>query len=375
MSTPQLYVKFSQPNGTTRAAVFATAPTWDVLATCVKSFFDIPKTSVALTYVDTDGDEVTLDTQYELQELLSTLPADAGSTTLKFVVRDTRGPRELRTPEDADRTMSTPAPGCDDSDELTVEQAGSPGVRGDGSEHEQVMPPDDERTPSGRLIGMPSIPPRGHGGHRGGRRGGRGGFGGPFHIHRGRPHGPFPFPGAHGPFCHGRDRFVRRGPPPPPIHHEIFRARSAPPEPRFDAPDSDPEDVFPPEDFISFHWPVPLFGGSHSQSLRLSREGGRDRRPHGHHYHHGGPGHFGRRPARGSPFGMGRGRDGAFTRDRGGFRPIASFTRSRVCSPTSIHSVLEDEGADALGHPQSAMSWESFDSDDSYVASFGVDII
>ncbi|KZT65808.1 hypothetical protein DAEQUDRAFT_495700 [Daedalea quercina L-15889] len=231
-----------------------------------------------------------------------------------------RGPRELHASEDTDRTMSTPPPGHDDLNESPVEQAVGLEVRGDGNERERAMPPDDEHNLFSRSAGMLSrgqFLSRGRGGHRGGRGGGHGGFGlrGPHDSHHGRLHGPrgmppvtLPLPGAQGPFHHGHGRFVSRDALSPSMSRETFRARSAPPELRAD----EPEDAFPPEDFVRFRRPAAPFGGPHSRFQRPTPEGGCDRRSYGHHHHRhgrGGSEKFGR--------GRGHGHGGMFAHGRG----------------------------------------------------------
>ncbi|KZT72437.1 hypothetical protein DAEQUDRAFT_755245 [Daedalea quercina L-15889] len=90
MSTLQLRIKLSHPNGVTRVAVFTAIPTWDDLAVHIKSYFDIPEDFVAVAYVDFDGDQVIVSSQDELREFFATLPKDNKPTTLMFTVRDMR---------------------------------------------------------------------------------------------------------------------------------------------------------------------------------------------------------------------------------------------------------------------------------------------
>ncbi|EPT02412.1 hypothetical protein FOMPIDRAFT_1047774 [Fomitopsis schrenkii] len=266
MSTPQLHIKLTQPNGTTRAVVFEALPTWDDLTTRVNTFFDIPAASVALAYTDGDGDEVTLSSQSELAELLSTVLRNTDSTTanLKFTVRDLRVIREVRTPEDANNGGSHGQPAG------AVEG-------GDRPQGERAHPLDDgeERPPFGHAHAMPFMPSRGFysARGRGGRGGMRGGFtGGPFHGYHGHHGPPGLSPPLRGAFSRGRG--VSRGPPPPPMSHETFRAHSAPPEfhPEDEVPaPPQPEDFaehfphFPPFDgpFSGFRGPPPPHGQAH----------------------------------------------------------------------------------------------------------------
>ena len=93
-----LRVKLARPNGTTRIAVFAEEPTWHDLIARAHAFFDIPEDCINLTYIDGDGDEITLTSPNELQEqeLFSRPNSGNGSSTAwKLTVRDTRETREV----------------------------------------------------------------------------------------------------------------------------------------------------------------------------------------------------------------------------------------------------------------------------------------
>ncbi|KAI0724937.1 hypothetical protein C8Q72DRAFT_767676, partial [Fomitopsis betulina] len=52
----------------------------------IERFYEIPKEHVAVSYVDNEGDEVTMNTETELQDLYSAQPNV--SDTIRFVVRD-----------------------------------------------------------------------------------------------------------------------------------------------------------------------------------------------------------------------------------------------------------------------------------------------
>lgn len=94
-----LRVKLARPNGTTRIAVFAEEPTWHDLIARAHAFFDIPEDCINLSYIDGDGDEITLTSPNELQEqeLFSRPNSGRGaSATWKLTVRDTREHREVR---------------------------------------------------------------------------------------------------------------------------------------------------------------------------------------------------------------------------------------------------------------------------------------
>ncbi|KAH9927817.1 uncharacterized protein B0H18DRAFT_1002368 [Fomitopsis serialis] len=340
MSSPQLHIKLFQPNGVTRAIVFTALPTWDELANRVKSFFDIPENSVALTYVDADGDEVTLDSQPELHELFTTLPGDTDSTTLKFAVRDMRDLREGSSSEDSDHTMSSPS--VQDDSESPVDRTADLVAGVDAAQAVNMSPG-----------GFDSL--RGRGGHRGGRGGGRGRCGGPVHGHRGLPRGPpgrppadLPFPFVHGLPPRARGHIVSHGLPPPPMSHEMTRAHSAPPALYANAP----EGMFPFEIFVDMGLSRERFPRSRSPSTSPSRSStpndGCDRRPHGHdhrqrhhvdnhrrHHHNVGHHHGHGQHQRGGPQHFGRGRGSAFAfdmrggRGRGGFGGHGPFEHMR----------------------------------------------
>ncbi|TFY62237.1 hypothetical protein EVJ58_g4002, partial [Rhodofomes roseus] len=94
MSSPQINIKLTRPpSGLTRKVTFETRPSWDELAVRVQSLYDIPTEHVAVSYVDNEGDEVTMNTQTELQDFYAT---QSGPNTVRFAVRDlrTQSPRE-----------------------------------------------------------------------------------------------------------------------------------------------------------------------------------------------------------------------------------------------------------------------------------------
>ena len=92
MSTPQIHVKLTRPpGGLTRKVGFESRPTWDELAIRVEELYEIPKEHVAVSYVDNEGDEVTMNTQTELMDFYN---AQHGLETMRFVVRDLRSPRD-----------------------------------------------------------------------------------------------------------------------------------------------------------------------------------------------------------------------------------------------------------------------------------------
>jgi hypothetical protein len=56
-------VKFFKPGGQTRRAVFSARPTWTDLVAKIHYLYTIPNEYIAVSYQDTEGDEVTLSTQ------------------------------------------------------------------------------------------------------------------------------------------------------------------------------------------------------------------------------------------------------------------------------------------------------------------------
>ncbi|OBZ79773.1 hypothetical protein A0H81_01222 [Grifola frondosa] len=79
------------PDGLTRRVTFTNKPSWIALAAKIESLYGIKLANVAVSYVDTDGDEVTLSSEEELQEFYKSADAQKqiGSLALvKFTVRD-----------------------------------------------------------------------------------------------------------------------------------------------------------------------------------------------------------------------------------------------------------------------------------------------
>ncbi|KAH9925822.1 uncharacterized protein B0H18DRAFT_1119308 [Fomitopsis serialis] len=88
MSATQISIKLTRPpSGLTRKVTFDARPSWDELAARIESLYDIPKEHAAVSYVDAEGDDVTMNTQTELQDFYTT---QSGGGTIRFVVRDVR---------------------------------------------------------------------------------------------------------------------------------------------------------------------------------------------------------------------------------------------------------------------------------------------
>ena len=58
--------KLTKVGELTRRLTFPEPPNWSSLAFKIKSVYGIPESQVAVSYIDKDGDEVTLNTQDEL---------------------------------------------------------------------------------------------------------------------------------------------------------------------------------------------------------------------------------------------------------------------------------------------------------------------
>jgi hypothetical protein len=84
--------KLTDPNGLTRRTTFSDRPDWSTLGSRISSLCNIPFHKVAVTYIDSDLDEVTLSSNEELQEYYQTsiTPGQA----VKFTVKDLRNVRK-----------------------------------------------------------------------------------------------------------------------------------------------------------------------------------------------------------------------------------------------------------------------------------------
>ncbi|EIN07883.1 hypothetical protein PUNSTDRAFT_135403 [Punctularia strigosozonata HHB-11173 SS5] len=77
--------KFTNTHSPTRTATFSSPPRWSVLAEKLANLYSIPASSVGVTYRDSEGDEVTLNSEEELADFyLTSLPK--GQTILFNVV-------------------------------------------------------------------------------------------------------------------------------------------------------------------------------------------------------------------------------------------------------------------------------------------------
>ncbi|KAH7886101.1 hypothetical protein F5I97DRAFT_1808452 [Phlebopus sp. FC_14] len=78
--------KLSKVDGLTRRATFAARPSWSLLSSRIGLLYDIARQNVGVSYVDPDGDEVTLSSEEELQDFYNTLTS--GAEVIKFTVQD-----------------------------------------------------------------------------------------------------------------------------------------------------------------------------------------------------------------------------------------------------------------------------------------------
>ncbi|VDB86574.1 unnamed protein product [Peniophora sp. CBMAI 1063] len=93
--------KFTRPNGLTRRVVFPTRPNWPELAARISALYAISLDHVGVSYQDSDGDEVTLSSQEELEDFyVSSPPTDV----VKLTVLDLTASRE-------DEKSIPPSPG------------------------------------------------------------------------------------------------------------------------------------------------------------------------------------------------------------------------------------------------------------------------
>ncbi|TFY82084.1 hypothetical protein EWM64_g1933 [Hericium alpestre] len=80
-----VHFKLSKLDGLTRRVSFSQRPSWDVLAAKIQLLYGLPVEHIAVSYIDTDGDEVTLSSEEELQDFYATTPLDS---PIKFIVLD-----------------------------------------------------------------------------------------------------------------------------------------------------------------------------------------------------------------------------------------------------------------------------------------------
>ncbi|KAF8641009.1 hypothetical protein AX17_000654 [Amanita inopinata Kibby_2008] len=82
---PGTQFKLSKRNGVMRRVTFPARPAWKALAARIGQLFDIPSDRVAVSYIDADNDEVTLNTEEELRQFYE---ISKPSEVMKFFVQD-----------------------------------------------------------------------------------------------------------------------------------------------------------------------------------------------------------------------------------------------------------------------------------------------
>jgi hypothetical protein len=83
-----VHFKLSMSDGLTRRISFHTRPSWSELATRIQSFCNIPRNRLAMSYLDSDGDEVTLSSEEELRDFYDSNVDNAiqGNQLIRFHV-------------------------------------------------------------------------------------------------------------------------------------------------------------------------------------------------------------------------------------------------------------------------------------------------
>jgi hypothetical protein len=101
-----VHFKLSMSDGLTRRISFHTRPSWSELATRIHSFCNIPRNRLAMSYVDSDGDEVTLSSEEELRDFYDSNVDNAiqGNQLIRFHVV------ELGSLRDSDNFMEPISP-------------------------------------------------------------------------------------------------------------------------------------------------------------------------------------------------------------------------------------------------------------------------
>ncbi|KAI0361409.1 hypothetical protein OH77DRAFT_1443837 [Trametes cingulata] len=98
------------PDGLVRRVTFQDRPSWRELAAKIESLYHIPAQSIGVSYIDTDGDEVTLSSEEELQDFYqsATMQRRDGEppVLVKFTVRDLDALRSDKPLPETPRTTS-----------------------------------------------------------------------------------------------------------------------------------------------------------------------------------------------------------------------------------------------------------------------------
>lgn len=91
-------LKLASPGGETRLLTFSNRPSWSDVQSKVVSYFGIQETAVAVSYEDSDGDIVTMNSQEELQDYLQSC-YKAGQTGKLTVVDKARDQHPMQKKE------------------------------------------------------------------------------------------------------------------------------------------------------------------------------------------------------------------------------------------------------------------------------------
>ncbi|KAF8506769.1 hypothetical protein F5888DRAFT_1645158 [Russula emetica] len=113
-----VHFKLSMSDGLTRRISFNARPSWSELATRIHSFCSIPRNRLAMSYVDSDGDEVTLSSEEELRDFYDSNVDNAiqGNQLIRFHVvelgslRDNDNFMEPISPSSTRNTFGRPTP-------------------------------------------------------------------------------------------------------------------------------------------------------------------------------------------------------------------------------------------------------------------------
>ena len=81
-----VHFKLSIPNGLTRRVSFPARPSWNELAARIQALYNIPLGRLGVSYVDSDGDEVTLSSEEELRDFYDTVDTGQEKQLIKFRV-------------------------------------------------------------------------------------------------------------------------------------------------------------------------------------------------------------------------------------------------------------------------------------------------
>ncbi|KAI6120619.1 hypothetical protein EDD16DRAFT_1459243, partial [Pisolithus croceorrhizus] len=80
--------KLTKRDGPTRRVQFDTPPPWILLSSRIASLFDIPGDRVGVSYIDADGDEITVSSDEELRDYYALLFASGAFNTIRLTVLD-----------------------------------------------------------------------------------------------------------------------------------------------------------------------------------------------------------------------------------------------------------------------------------------------